>query len=110
MHLNGQSLCGPPARHAVARGGLSGGGARIESASSGSQPVAVPMRRRTGAAAAQRLDLAGALWTLVRTDFKARYHGTVMGFVWAMPKPVAMFLVLMSVFTFVFSNQPDYPI
>jgi lipopolysaccharide transport system permease protein len=55
-----------------------------------------------------RFDLAGALWTLVRTDFKVRYHGTVMGFVWAMLKPLAMFLVLMSVFTFVFASKPDY--
>ena len=64
---------------------------------SGPLPGAVP-----------RFDVAGALWTLVRTDFKVRYHGTVMGFVWAMLKPIAMFLVLMSVFTFVFSSQPDY--
>jgi homopolymeric O-antigen transport system permease protein len=89
---------------------LPGGGARIESASAESQPVAEPLQRRAGTAAAQRLDLTGALWTLVRTDFKARYHGTAMGFVWAMLKPVAMFLVLLSVFTFVFSNQPDYTI
>src|SRR6185503_2199118 len=92
-----------------ARGGL-WGGTRIESASSGTQPVAVLMPVRTGTAAAQRLDLTGALWTLVRTDFKVRYHGTVMGFVWAMLKPIAMFVVLMSVFTFVFSDQPDYTI
>ena len=26
---------------------------------------------------------AGLVWTLVRTDFKARYHGTLGGFVWA---------------------------
>jgi len=68
------------------------------------------MRRRTGATATQRLDIPGALWTLVRTDFKARYHGTAMGFVWAMLKPIAMFLVLLSVFTFVFADQPDYTI
>jgi lipopolysaccharide transport system permease protein len=59
-------------------------------------------------AAVPRFDLRGALWTLVRTDFKVRYHGTAMGFVWAMLKPIAMFLVLMGVFTFVFSSQPDY--
>ena len=52
--------------------------------------------------------MAGALWTLVRTDFKVRYHGTVMGFVWAMLKPLAMFVVLMSVFTFVFPTKDDY--
>jgi lipopolysaccharide transport system permease protein len=52
--------------------------------------------------------VAGALWTLVRTDFKVRYHGTFAGFVWAMLKPLAMFAVLMSVFTFVFANRSDY--
>ena len=75
-----------------------------------SQPVSTPIHRRSGAAGTQQLDVAGALWTLVRTDFKARYHGTAMGFVWAMLKPIAMFLVLLSVFTFVFANQPDYTI
>src|SRR2546427_656361 len=27
---------------------------------------------------------AGLVWTLVRTDFKARYHGSLGGFVWAL--------------------------
>ena len=108
--MTGQSLCWPALRHVFAQGRFSLGGARIEPASSGSQPVAVQTRLRRGAGAVQRFDVAGALWTLVRTDFKVRYHGTVMGFVWAMLKPLAMFLVLMSVFTFVFSNQPDYAI
>ena len=31
---------------------------------------------------------AGLVWTLVRTDFKARYHGTLSGFVWALLKPL----------------------
>lgn len=48
------------------------------------------------------------VWTLVRTDFKARYHGTLGGFVWALLKPVAMFLVLLSVFSFVFASDPVY--
>ena len=65
-------------------------------------------RRPAALGARHDFDLAGALWTLVRTDFKVRYHGTAMGFVWAMLKPVAMFLVLMSVFTFVFASQADY--
>lgn len=107
MHVSNQSLCWPAVRDALARTHRSGG-ARIESASSESASP-VPTRPRTGASV-QRLDIAGALWTLVRTDFKVRYHGTMMGFVWAMLKPVAMFLVLMSVFTFVFSGQPDYTI
>jgi ABC-type polysaccharide/polyol phosphate export permease len=51
---------------------------------------------------------AGLLWTLVRTDFKVRYHGTLAGFVWALLKPAAMFLVLMSVFSYIFASDPDY--
>ena len=27
--------------------------------------------------------LAGLAWTIVRTDFKVRYHGTAGGFLWA---------------------------
>src|SRR5438132_10261883 len=51
---------------------------------------------------------AGLIWTLVRTDFKARYHGTVGGFVWALLKPMCMFIVLMGVFSFLFASQPTY--
>jgi lipopolysaccharide transport system permease protein len=55
-----------------------------------------------------RVDVAGMLWTLARTDFKARYHGTVGGFAWALLKPALMFLVLMSVFSFIFAATPNY--
>jgi len=51
---------------------------------------------------------AGLVWTLIRTDFKARYHGTLSGFVWALLKPTAMFLVLVGVFSFIFEGQPNY--
>jgi len=51
---------------------------------------------------------AGLVWTLVRTDFKARYHGTIGGFVWALLKPLSMFVVLMSVFSFLFATNPKY--
>src|SRR5437667_3338710 len=51
---------------------------------------------------------AGLIWTLVRTDFKARYHGTLGGFVWALLKPVCMFAVLMGVFSFLFASKPEY--
>src|SRR5918994_1321776 len=51
---------------------------------------------------------AGLIWTLVRTDFKVRYHGTLGGFVWAMLKPLTMFVLLMGVFSFVFGADPDY--
>ena len=50
----------------------------------------------------------GLIWTLVRTDFKARYHGTLSGFVWALLKPLSMFLVLTVVFSLVFQSEPNY--
>jgi lipopolysaccharide transport system permease protein len=48
------------------------------------------------------------LWTLVRTDFKSRYHGTLGGFVWALLKPFVMFIVLLAVFSFIFASDPGY--
>jgi lipopolysaccharide transport system permease protein len=48
------------------------------------------------------------VWTFARTDFKARYYGTLGGFLWALLKPAAMFLVLMRVFAVVFRAEPDY--
>jgi len=54
-----------------------------------------------------RVARAGLAWTLVRTDFKARYHGTLSGFAWALLKPAAIFVVLMSVFSFMFPD-PAY--
>jgi ABC-type polysaccharide/polyol phosphate export permease len=53
-------------------------------------------------------NIAGLVWTLVRTDFKTRYHGTMGGFLWALLKPVTMFVVLMGVFSFVLANTPQY--
>jgi len=51
----------------------------------------------------------GLIWTLIRTDFKARYHGTIGGFVWALLRPVSMFLVLLVVFSFIFvPTDPHY--
>jgi ABC-type polysaccharide/polyol phosphate export permease len=51
---------------------------------------------------------AGAIWTLVRTDFKARYHGTLMGFLWALLKPLVVVITLLLVFQFAFPNTPHY--
>ncbi len=55
-----------------------------------------------------RAQFAGLVWTLIRTDFKTRYHGTVGGFVWALLKPLTMFLVLLAVFSYVFASDPQY--
>jgi lipopolysaccharide transport system permease protein len=49
----------------------------------------------------------GLIWTLIRTDFKARYQGTLSGFIWALLKPFMMFVVLMGVFSFLFPD-PSY--
>jgi lipopolysaccharide transport system permease protein len=51
---------------------------------------------------------ADLVWTLIRTDFKTRYHGTYAGFLWALLRPLALVLVLMGVFAFVFGNRPSY--
>jgi len=51
---------------------------------------------------------AGLVWTLVRTDFKTRYHGTLAGFFWALLKPLIMFVALMSVFSYAFASTPNY--
>jgi lipopolysaccharide transport system permease protein len=66
--------------------------------------AAAPVRT----AAAPHADLTGLIWTLVRTDFKSRYHGTLSGFVWALLKPLTMFVVLTAVFSFVFTTTPAY--
>jgi lipopolysaccharide transport system permease protein len=51
---------------------------------------------------------AGLVWTLVRTDFKVRYHGTLGGFAWTLLKPMSMFAVLMAVFSYLFASNPVY--
>lgn len=40
---------------------------------------------------------------LARTDFKLRYHGSVLGYVWAILKPLLLFTVLNFVFSSVFN-------
>jgi homopolymeric O-antigen transport system permease protein len=52
--------------------------------------------------------LTSLVWTLVRTDFKVRYHGTIGGFVWALLKPLTLFGVLIAVFSFIFRSDPNY--
>jgi lipopolysaccharide transport system permease protein len=70
------------------------------STAAASHPIGRTARR-------SRLPL-GLIWTLIRTDFKARYHGTLGGFVWALLKPLSMFVVLMAVFSYLFAANPVY--
>lgn len=50
---------------------------------------------------------------LVRTDFKLRYQGSVLGYAWSLLKPLLMFAILYVVFVHflkIGSNIPHYPI
>ena len=50
---------------------------------------------------------------LVKTDFKLRYQGSVLGYMWAVIKPLLMFAILYVVFAKVlrFGNEiPHYPV
>jgi len=39
------------------------------------------------------------IWVLAKTDFKMRYHGSVLGYLWAILKPLFIFLILNFVFS-----------
>ena len=73
-----------------------------------SKQVSIAASASAERATAARTHDLHLLWTFVRTDFKSRYHGTIGGFLWALLKPLAMFVVLLSVFSFVFSADGQY--
>jgi ABC-2 type transport system permease protein len=45
------------------------------------------------------------IWLLAKTDFKLRYQGSVLGYVWAILKPLALFAVLNFVFSSMFNMR-----
>lgn len=50
---------------------------------------------------------------LVRTDFKLRYQGSALGYIWSLLKPLMMFVILYVVFVFILKMDkgvPHYPI
>lgn len=48
-------------------------------------------------------------WVLTWTNFKMRYYGSILGYIWSLLKPLAMFGVLYVVFTVVMrQNAPHY--
>jgi ABC-2 type transport system permease protein len=52
-------------------------------------------------------------WTLAVTDFKLRYFGSALGYLWSLMRPVLFFGVLYVVFTKVFNagvDVPHYPV
>ena len=55
---------------------------------------------------------AELLWLIALTDFKKTYFGTVLGYFWSLLRPLAMFAVLLFVFTQIFrigSEVENYP-
>jgi ABC-2 type transport system permease protein len=51
--------------------------------------------------------------TLARTDFKVRYFGSILGYLWSLMRPLMLFGVLYVVFTKVFrfgKGVPHYPV
>jgi len=42
------------------------------------------------------------IWMLAKTDFKLRYHGSILGYIWALLKPLLMFAILNFVFSSIF--------
>jgi len=55
---------------------------------------------------------AELLWLIALTDFKKTYFGTVLGYFWSLLRPLAMFAVLLFVFTQIFrigSEVNNYP-
>jgi len=50
---------------------------------------------------------------MVSTDFKVRYQGSVLGYLWSLLKPLFMFAIIYVVFTYVFElgkGVPHYPV
>ena len=47
------------------------------------------------------------IWMLAKTDFKLRYQGSVLGYVWALLKPLLMFLILNFVFSSLFNIRAN---
>lgn len=45
------------------------------------------------------------VWALARTDFKLRYQGSVLGYFWALLKPLLTFLILNFVFSSIFNPR-----
>ena len=45
------------------------------------------------------------IWMLAKTDFKLRYHGSVLGYLWALLKPLLTFTILNFVFSSIFAAR-----
>lgn len=45
------------------------------------------------------------IWMLAKTDFKLRYHGSALGYLWALLKPLLMFSIMLFVFSSIFNPK-----
>lgn len=45
------------------------------------------------------------IWSLAKTDFKLRYQGSVLGYIWALLKPLLIFAILNFVFSSIFNPR-----
>jgi len=45
------------------------------------------------------------IWMLAKTDFKLRYHGSVLGYFWALLKPLLIFTIMNFVFSSLFNPR-----
>jgi ABC-2 type transport system permease protein len=52
-------------------------------------------------------------WTIAVTDFKLRYFGSALGYIWSLIRPLLFFGVMYVVYTQIFQlgkNEPGYPV
>lgn len=50
-------------------------------------------------------NFVGLIWTLAKTDFTLRYHGSILGYLWAILKPLLLFTILNFVFSSIFNPR-----
>ena len=55
-------------------------------------------------------NLWSIIWVLAKTDFKLRYEGSVLGFLWVILKPLGIFFVLNLVFMNIFKGEHAYSV
>lgn len=48
------------------------------------------------------------IWQMAKTDLKLRYNGSVLGFMWSLLKPLSLFVVLNTVFTYLFKSATPF--
>ncbi len=82
-------------------------GGSDDASRSGLQEIAGPSA--LGGGARRFFDL---LWLTSVTEFRLGFHGTALGFLWSLLRPLLLFSVLLVVFTHIFrfgDNVKDYP-